>query len=100
MIYADANDKIWRFRDTKTEWGFTELLSLDTFKEGSKGYLVDDSCVFGVEVFVVKYDVKGESISLIDNPSSTQSYLWVPREKLSSREEVFSKEFVCGGYNW
>lgn len=57
--------------------------------------------VFGVEVFVVKYDVKGESVSLIDNPPiSSQSSYAVPREKLSSRDGFFPNEFVCGGFKW
>ncbi|OMO52289.1 Integrase, catalytic core [Corchorus capsularis] len=57
--------EVRRFQKTKTEWGITRLLSLDIFKDISYGYLLDDCCVFGVEVVVIKHIGRIECFKLI-----------------------------------
>ncbi|EYU41022.1 hypothetical protein MIMGU_mgv1a024200mg [Erythranthe guttata] len=42
------------FQPMKSEWGFSKFISKKIMSEPSNGYLVDDNCVFGVEVFLVK----------------------------------------------
>ncbi|XP_059654607.1 ubiquitin C-terminal hydrolase 12-like [Cornus florida] len=56
--------QVRRFHSMKTEWGFDQFLSLDAFNNRSNGYLVNDCCVFGAEVFVIKYAGKGECLSM------------------------------------
>ncbi|CAK9146891.1 unnamed protein product [Ilex paraguariensis] len=46
----DADGRVRHFHRFKTEFGFAKLLSLDTFKDASNGYLIDESCVFGAEM--------------------------------------------------
>lgn len=78
------------------------MLPLDTFKDDSNGYLVNDSCEFGEEVFVVnKIRLKGECISLNENPTTTTfpGREW-PRESLSKEAELLSGKYSHGGYNW
>lgn len=58
-VCADANGTVRRFHELKREWGFSRLISLDTFKEASNGYLVDDSCIFGAEVLSLSPQVSG-----------------------------------------
>uniref|UniRef100_A0A6N2LRT5 Protein kinase domain-containing protein n=1 Tax=Salix viminalis TaxID=40686 RepID=A0A6N2LRT5_SALVM len=53
----------------KNKWGFPQMLSLSIFNNASNGYLIGDSCVFGVEVFVIKNEGKGEHFSMIKDPS-------------------------------
>uniref|UniRef100_A0A9I9EHU5 MATH domain-containing protein n=1 Tax=Cucumis melo TaxID=3656 RepID=A0A9I9EHU5_CUCME len=69
LIYDNLKDKYLTVQDgkircfhaMKTEWGFEKLVSLDTFNDASNGLLVDDCCVFGVDIFVMKCnDRKGE----------------------------------------
>uniref|UniRef100_B9MWX1 MATH domain-containing protein n=1 Tax=Populus trichocarpa TaxID=3694 RepID=B9MWX1_POPTR len=43
-----------RFPKTKMEWGFIESLSHDAFRDPSNGFLVNDLCIFAVEVFAIK----------------------------------------------
>ncbi|KAL4340995.1 hypothetical protein GQ457_08G002970 [Hibiscus cannabinus] len=62
-FYADCN--VRRFHETKTEWGVPRLLSLDVFKDVSNGYLVDDCCIIGAEVFVIKHTSKMECFSMV-----------------------------------
>jgi hypothetical protein len=52
IYLVDADAEIKRFHDVKTEWGFNKFLPLDSFNCHCNGYLVNDCCVFGVEVFV------------------------------------------------
>ncbi|PHT81014.1 hypothetical protein T459_14029, partial [Capsicum annuum] len=44
-----------RFRNIKTEWGYLKCISHETFKDPSNGYLVNDKCIFGVDVKILLY---------------------------------------------
>ncbi|KAK7844191.1 ubiquitin carboxyl-terminal hydrolase 12 [Quercus suber] len=52
LTIQDAEGMIRRFHDIKMEWGFDKFLPLDSFNFLPNGYLVNDCCVFGAEVFV------------------------------------------------
>ncbi|KAL0541695.1 hypothetical protein IC582_021750 [Cucumis melo] len=55
------DEKMRQFSATKREWGIEKLLPLNTFSDASNGFLVDDCCVFGVDIFVMNCNVeKGE----------------------------------------
>ncbi|KAL3641551.1 hypothetical protein CASFOL_012366 [Castilleja foliolosa] len=41
-----------RFHALKTEWGFEKFISKKNLTDPSNGYIVDDKCVLGAEVFV------------------------------------------------
>jgi hypothetical protein len=43
------------------EWGFIESLSHDAFRDPSNGFLVNDLCIFAVEVFAIKSSGSVES---------------------------------------
>ncbi|XP_029127063.1 ubiquitin carboxyl-terminal hydrolase 13 isoform X2 [Cajanus cajan] len=71
VITQDTN--VRRFHVLKTEWGIAKFVDIDTFNDPSNGYLMDDTCVFGVEVFVVK---------------------------TMDKDEYESESFVGGNYKW
>ena len=52
IYLVDADGEIRRFHDVKTEWGFNKFLPFDSFNCHCNGYLVNNCCVIGVEVFV------------------------------------------------
>ncbi|KAL5564628.1 hypothetical protein UlMin_027792 [Ulmus minor] len=54
MVLQDVMGKERQFHRMKLEWGFDEFIPLKTFNNCANGFLVDDTCVFGVEVFVCK----------------------------------------------
>lgn len=56
-----------RFHRLKLEWGFDKFIPLAAFKDTAKGYLVDDTCVFGAEIYVhrEKLTGKGECLSMV-----------------------------------
>ncbi|KAG9132249.1 hypothetical protein Leryth_020538 [Lithospermum erythrorhizon] len=53
--YLSVQDAdLWRFHRLKTELGFDQLLPLSSFSDPTNGYLIDDSCAFGAEIYVIK----------------------------------------------
>ncbi|KAF2294675.1 hypothetical protein GH714_014854 [Hevea brasiliensis] len=77
LVVQDAKGKVRRFRGAKTEWGFDKLVSLSAFNDASNGYLVDDCCIFGAEIFVIERTTKD----------------W-------NQVGYTSQVFVIGGYKW
>ncbi|GLU05156.1 hypothetical protein SLE2022_222700 [Rubroshorea leprosula] len=54
LVVHDATAKERRFRGLRNQWRFDQFLPLRTFNDVASGYLVDDTCVFGAEVYVTK----------------------------------------------
>lgn len=101
MITEICKDgSIRRFHVLQTEWGIPKFIDLVTFNDPTNGYLNDDTCVFGAEVFIVKPTSKGEYLSLIDEPS-TLSYTWKFENFSNASSETYDSEiFVAGNYKW
>jgi hypothetical protein len=96
----DANERVKRFHNSKTEWGFTQLLSHDILNDSSNGYLVDDTCVFGVEVLFIKGIHKGESLSMISEPQQNY-FTWKIDNYTTLKDEFyFSDKFTVEGRKW
>lgn len=50
------------------EWGFDKFIPQAYFKDPANGYLVDDTCVFGAEVYVCQDRLttgRGECLSML-----------------------------------
>lgn len=93
--------KIRHFHAMETEWGFEKLVSLKTFNDTSNGFLVDDCCVFGVDIFVKKCDDgKGEVLSLINQPKYNK-YTW-KINNFSTLDSTWkeSDPFTVESYRW
>ncbi|KAK2990622.1 hypothetical protein RJ640_019902 [Escallonia rubra] len=74
---ADANGKVRRFTEMKTEHGFAKLISLATFRDNANGYLVCDTCLFGAEVFVIQNTKRAMScISMERSEYSSSPVSW------------------------
>jgi len=85
-----------RFHVLKTEWGIAKFFDKDTFYDSSNGYLMDDTCVFGVEVFVVKSTNKGDCLSIFPGPI-TCSYSWKFSNFSSAKLDKYESETFVGG---
>ncbi|KAI8532619.1 hypothetical protein RHMOL_Rhmol11G0227300 [Rhododendron molle] len=108
FVYDHIKDKyltiqdgeIQRFHWMKTQLGFDKFLPLDTFNDVTNGYLLDDCCVFGTEVFVLKNSGKGECMSLIEDPVNN-SYTWKIEKFSAVKDEyLYSPDFVVGDHKW
>ncbi|XP_049391733.1 uncharacterized protein LOC125856240 [Solanum stenotomum] len=87
------------FRNIKTEWDFSKCISHETFKDPSNGYLVDDKCIFGVDVYVIKNQGIGECMSLL-NGTKLYKHEWKITEFTKLKNEVYSEEFTVEDYKW
>ncbi|XP_040374728.1 ubiquitin C-terminal hydrolase 12 [Rosa chinensis] len=70
LVLEDAFTKQKCFHAGLLHVGFDKLIRLEEFTDVSNGYLIDDKCVFGAEVFVCKERKTGqaECISRIKSP--------------------------------
>lgn len=87
----------------KAEWGFDQFIALKDFNDGSKGYLVDDMCAFGAEVFVCKERSKGKGESVVMMQDAiTYKHLWGIDNLFSKLDSecYVSKPFNAGNYKW
>ncbi|MBA0705022.1 hypothetical protein Golax_017241, partial [Gossypium laxum] len=97
---AESDGVIKRYYQMKTEWGIAQLLSLDHFNEASNGYLVDDCCTFGVEVFVIKQTGKLERLSMMKQPPNTTITFRLQKYSMSFYEHYTSDVQTIGDSKW
>ncbi|KAK4720632.1 hypothetical protein R3W88_010865 [Solanum pinnatisectum] len=89
-----------RFRNIKTEWGFSKCISHKTFKDPSNGYLVNDKCIVGVDVYVIKNQGIGECMSLLKG-SKVYKHKWEITKFTKLKKKVYySEKFTVEGYKW
>ncbi|XP_021757952.1 uncharacterized protein LOC110722988 [Chenopodium quinoa] len=77
-----------RYHALKYTWGVTKFLPISTFNDADYGFLVDDCCVFGAEVFVINNQVKISTLSVVEEKHD-RSFTW--------RVENFSSLNDCMG---
>uniref|UniRef100_A0A6N2M1I6 MATH domain-containing protein n=1 Tax=Salix viminalis TaxID=40686 RepID=A0A6N2M1I6_SALVM len=95
-----GDGRLKRFSAIKNKWGFSQMLSLSIFNNASNGYLIGDSCVFGVEVFVIKNEGKGEHFSMIKDPSDG-AFTWeVQKFSELTAEFYYSPVYLAGRHQW
>jgi speckle-type POZ protein len=86
----------------KLDWGFDKFLPLKAFTESSNGFLMDDTCVFGAEVFVSKEKSKGrgERLSMVKD-SVMYKHVWkIDNFSKMVTECLDSKTFSSGDQKW
>ncbi|XP_058730126.1 MATH domain and coiled-coil domain-containing protein At3g58220 [Vicia villosa] len=102
LVVQDAAKKERRFHRMKLEWGFDQFIPLKDFNLGSKGYLVDDICAFGAEVFICRErnTGKGESLTMMKD-ALPYKHVWEIKDfsKLDS-ECCDSEPFNVGNFKW
>ncbi|KAK1372603.1 hypothetical protein POM88_028796 [Heracleum sosnowskyi] len=81
-------------------------MSLDTFSDATNGYLVDDSCLFGIQVSAVKHTGNGETLKMnIRNPKQV-TFNWKickfskRRRRTPHVVKIISQEFTVGNHKW
>ena len=97
----DASGKERRFNGLKLEWGFDQFIPLIAFNDASNGYLVEDTCVFGAEVFVKERNmVKGECLSM-EKYAYSSKYVWkVENFSKLDKGRQESQVFCAGNQKW
>ncbi|XP_012838020.1 PREDICTED: ubiquitin carboxyl-terminal hydrolase 12-like, partial [Erythranthe guttata] len=64
--YLSSTERMLCFQATKFEWGISKFISRKVLSDPSNGYIIDDNCVFGAEVFVVKREAVIERVLLMN----------------------------------
>ncbi|KAH6817957.1 hypothetical protein C2S51_001560 [Perilla frutescens var. frutescens] len=100
--YLCFRGKPRRFHEMKPKWGFTKLISKEFLTDPRNGYVVEDTCVFGAEVFVTKTPRVIERLSLLKETSRTT---YNPEWEISHCSKLegrvwFSKDFTVEDYRW
>ena len=81
--------------------GFYKLISIKDFTDASNGYIVDDTCVYGAEVFVCKERRrgKGECLRKIGTASAYRHVIWKIDNFSNLGSALCSSDtFDAGGY--
>ncbi|KAA8543126.1 hypothetical protein F0562_021379 [Nyssa sinensis] len=108
FVFDQVHDKYFslkggevrRFRAMKTEWGISRFINRETFTDPSNGYLVDDTCVFGAEIFILKRARKGECLSLLEE-AVTCNYIWKIKSFSNFKSSCYQSDaFVVGDHKW
>ncbi|XP_055823930.1 MATH domain and coiled-coil domain-containing protein At3g58400-like [Solanum dulcamara] len=97
--YLSARGKMRRFQPIKSLWGLPKFLSHKAFKEVSNGYLVDDKCVVGAEIFIVQRQAIGECLSIVKSNGSFKRE-WKICNFSNPGKNWLSEEFTVGDHKW
>ncbi|XP_045789204.1 BTB/POZ and MATH domain-containing protein 1-like [Trifolium pratense] len=99
LTIQDGDGAVRKFSEMKSEWGFEKLISLDELFDSSNGYFVEDTCVFGAEVFVIRHCDKWETLYLVNDPPQV-SLTWKLDKFSFWTAEGTSKPFTVGEREW
>ena len=97
---SGLNGKEMRFYAMKTKQGFPTLLPLTTFNDAANGYLIDDCCIFGAEVFVKSHTANGESVSFLKDPQIGYFTWKLDNFSKIDKDLLYSNVFVVSGRSW
>ncbi|KAL3627651.1 hypothetical protein CASFOL_029014 [Castilleja foliolosa] len=98
--YRFSQGRARRFHVLNQEWGFSKFISKKDLIDPSNGYIVDDKCVFGAEVFVNENKAVTECMffKCVDKDPYKQKF------KISNfstlKGEIHSEKFTFGGREW
>ncbi|XP_047309365.1 uncharacterized protein LOC124912761 [Impatiens glandulifera] len=93
-------DSLMRFHSLKLLHGIDRFIDLSAFQLPSNGYLVNDKCVFGTEVFIIKQAPKVEMLILHDEEYSSFHILKFKSSSLSLGDSCGSELFTSGDFIW
>ncbi|CAM8901420.1 unnamed protein product [Rhodiola kirilowii] len=107
-VYDHFNDNFLTIQDNevrgfhglKKEWGFARLISLERFKDANNGYLVNDCCVFGVEIVVLTPGIRSGIGNLVMIKQPTDGIFTWKLYPLSYYSGDVTKEFEVQGLKW
>ncbi|PIA36143.1 hypothetical protein AQUCO_03400211v1, partial [Aquilegia coerulea] len=106
LTIEDAKVTGKRFHAMKTAWGFDQFIALKTFNDTSNGYLINDDCVLGAEVYVCQEKSRGnvERLSMIKGATLCKNTWKIENftklEKASLKECLESEPFPAGDHKW
>ncbi|GAB4852768.1 hypothetical protein Ancab_016976 [Ancistrocladus abbreviatus] len=108
FVLNNETEKYITIQDARTrsfnaghrEWGIPEAISAKDFFDKSNGLLINDSCTFGVEVYVVDQTlVRTSRLSMMEEQTS-RSFTWPIYDLSAIRPSLFSHQFKIEDRSW
>ncbi|GAB4835069.1 hypothetical protein Ancab_039314 [Ancistrocladus abbreviatus] len=96
-IIQDVRER--RFDAGHLEWGVVQALSIADFNDPKKGWLVNDSCTFGAEVYIIGGTAATSRLCLTPLRSS-HPFRWQVHDFPSRTTDVDSSAFSIEGHSW
>ncbi|GAB4838859.1 hypothetical protein Ancab_028398 [Ancistrocladus abbreviatus] len=97
LIIQDLREK--RFDATNTISGISRALPQSAFNAQCNGFLVQDRCTFGAEVFIINTNAPtSATLSCVD--SNTRTYAWRVEKLSEISDNAYSPEFTIEGRIW
>ncbi|KAJ8528911.1 hypothetical protein K7X08_030651 [Anisodus acutangulus] len=102
VLQDTSTEKGRRFHAMKVEWGFDRFMSQEAFNNPENGYIVDDTCVLGAEVYVCgeKFRGRGDCLSMVKDPISYKHAWKIDKFSALSADCEDSKTFMAGEHKW
>ncbi|XP_028085241.1 MATH domain and coiled-coil domain-containing protein At3g58210-like [Camellia sinensis] len=98
--YTLSAGKVRHFHAMQTELGVPKFIDLEVFSDSSNGYLVNDTCVFGIDIFILKQTHKGEKLSMVKE-IVTDSYIWnIKSFSTLNLDRYESETFIVRDHKW
>ncbi|KAI3440953.1 uncharacterized protein J3R85_002989 [Psidium guajava] len=88
-----------RFSTMQSQWGIPRFMPLATFTDPSNGYLIDNTCVFGAEVLVIKNSGLGECFTPKEGTPYTHEWK-ISKFSALKDETCWSEPFFTGSQKW
>ncbi|GAB4838899.1 hypothetical protein Ancab_039868 [Ancistrocladus abbreviatus] len=98
--YVTIHDgKERKFDSGHLEWGISQALPVAAFHDAKNGLLVNDSCTFGAEVYVVKNTATFARLSLVEK-QTLRTTTWPVYDFSLLRNETYSPIFPIEDRPW
>ncbi|GAB4838736.1 hypothetical protein Ancab_028279 [Ancistrocladus abbreviatus] len=105
QIYPQGNKKDSdlrerRFDATKAVWGMSKVLPQVDFYAESNGFLIQDRCTFGAEVFIINTTIPTSAKLTSIDSIRTRTYPWRVENFSKLSDDEYSPEFTIEGRTW
>ncbi|GMH16675.1 hypothetical protein Nepgr_018516 [Nepenthes gracilis] len=97
ITIQDARER--RFDAAHLEWGISQALPIAAFKDEKNGLLINDSCTFGAEVYVISNTATVTRLSLIEK-ETIRSNTWPLYDFSKLRTDTYSPAFGIEERSW
>ncbi|KAL8482880.1 hypothetical protein ACS0TY_025787 [Phlomoides rotata] len=100
--YLYSLGRTCRFLPMKQVWGISKFMSMKLLMDPSNGFLIDNNCVFGAEVFILEKSAVFECLSPknVTVPYKRVSLEWEISNFSKLGDVWTSEQFVVGGHKW
>ncbi|KAG2301302.1 hypothetical protein Bca52824_029953 [Brassica carinata] len=96
-----------RYNDANKDWGFRQMIPLATFYNTNEGYIMQDTCSFGAEIFIVNPTHQQEKVTFMPNPPNTSGglpnnvFTWkILHFSILEDKFYYSDDFLVGDRYW